>query len=78
MSIITEYRTAQKMTLEALAALIGTSPGYLHDLEAGRRKASPAMCNIIEAATGIPRILIRPDIYGPSQSYVPERKKVES
>jgi transcriptional regulator with XRE-family HTH domain len=60
------YRSDNKLTLEGLAADLGTSPGYLHDLERGRRKPSPQLAMVIERKTGIPLHELRPDIYGPA------------
>ena len=61
------YRSANALTLEGMAAKLGTSPGYLHDLEKGRRKPSPQLANTIERITGISRHDLRPDIYGPAK-----------
>jgi DNA-binding transcriptional regulator YdaS (Cro superfamily) len=61
------YRSANALTLEGMAAKLGTSPGYLHDLEKGRRKPSPQLANTIEAITGISRHELRPDVFGPAK-----------
>jgi DNA-binding transcriptional regulator YdaS (Cro superfamily) len=62
------YRSANALTLEGMAAKLGTSPGYLHDLEKGRRKPSPQLANTIERITGISRHELRPDVFGPAKS----------
>lgn len=61
------YRSANALTLEGMAAKLGTSPGYLHDLEKGRRKPSPQLANTIERITGISRHELRPDVFGPAK-----------
>lgn len=63
MDQLIKFRDAHKLTQQGLAALLGTSAGYLHDLENGRRKPSLALANRIERVTGIPRREIRPDIF---------------
>lgn len=63
-----EYRLANDLTLDGLAAKLSTSPGYLHDLEKGRRKPSPQLANTIERITGISRHELRPDVFGPAKS----------
>lgn len=57
------YRSANKLTQQALAERLKTSPGYLHDIETGRRKPSPVLAVRIEHVTGIPRSDIRPDVF---------------
>jgi len=64
MSPLLAYRALNELTLQGLAAKIGTSPGYLHDLEKGRRKPSPRLVLAIEKATGIPRHTLLPEIFG--------------
>lgn len=64
MMTLREYRSANDLTLQGMAAKIGTSPGYLHDLEKGRRKPSPRLVLAIEKATGIPRHTLLPEIFG--------------
>lgn len=63
MDQLIKFRDAHKLTQQGLASLIGTSAGYLHDLENGRRKPSLALASRIERVTGIPRREIRPDIF---------------
>jgi len=60
------YRAERNLSLKAFAAHIGVSPGHAHDLLNGRRK--PSVCTMlrIEAATGIPRDQLRPDLYPPA------------
>ena len=62
------FRETREMSQKALAALLGTSAGYLHDLESGRRRPSPALANRIERLTGIPREALLPDVFGPAKS----------
>ncbi len=65
MNTLTAYRIANSLTLESAAKMLGTSPGYLHDLEAGRRVPSPLRAVVIERLTGISRHVLRPDVFGP-------------
>lgn len=60
------YRSLHELTLEGLADKLGTSPGYLHDLERGRRRPSPQLAKTIERITGIPRHALRPDVFDPA------------
>ena len=64
MMTLLEYRSRNALTLEGMAAKLGTSPGYLHDLEKGRRRPSPHLANTIERVTGISRHDLRPDVFG--------------
>ena len=64
MSPLLDYRTRNDLTLHGMAAKIGTSPGYLHDLEKGRRKPSPRMVLAIERVTGLSRHDLLPEIFG--------------
>ena len=66
MNPLTRYRADKGLSQSDLARIIGTSRGYLHDLEAGRRRASFGLARRIEAVTGVPRERIRPDIFGPA------------
>ena len=63
LSQVTRYRDAHDLTQQALADKLKTSPGYLHDIETGRRKPSPVLAVRIEHVTGIPRSDIRPDVF---------------
>lgn len=55
-----------------LARLLDTAPEYLYQIGTGRRRAGPKLAMRIEAATGISRSLIRPDIYPPE----PKRRQI--
>jgi transcriptional regulator with XRE-family HTH domain len=63
MEQLTAYRTAHRLTQQALAEKLRTSAGYLHDIETGRRRPSPGLAVRIEHVTGIPRHVLRPDVY---------------
>lgn len=65
MDSLVTYRSRRGINQQQLASELGTSPGYLHDLETGRRKPSPALTRKIEELTGISRHELRPDIFGP-------------
>lgn len=64
MEHLIEFRRDRELTLQALADRIGTSPGYLHDLEKGRRRPSPALAKTIEEKTGISRRVLLPEVFG--------------
>lgn len=63
MEQIVSYRTVHGITRQTLADKLGTSEGYLHDIESGRRKPSLEFAVRIEQVTGIPRQELRPDIF---------------
>lgn len=71
MSPLHAYRVLNELTLHGLAEKIGTSPGYLHDLEKGRRKPSPRLVLTIERTTGLSRHVLLPEIFGSASQ--PER-----
>lgn len=50
---IKEHRKAKGWTLDRLAEEVGTSKGYLSDIERGNRTASVTMLRDIAAALGI-------------------------
>ncbi len=47
---IREHRTARKLTLEQLAAIVGTSKGHLSAIETGKREPSIPMLRAIAQA----------------------------
>jgi DNA-binding transcriptional regulator YdaS (Cro superfamily) len=52
-------------TLEEAAKLLGISPQQMWRYENGERQVSPTRAAEIEAITGIPRAVLRPDVFGP-------------
>lgn len=66
MNALSKYRSVHALKQQELAEKIGTSPGYLNDLESGRRKPSPSMANKIERLTGIAREDLLPEVFGPA------------
>lgn len=52
MSVMRELRKARKMTLDELAARVGTTKGYLSQIETGARKPSLDMLRHIAEALG--------------------------
>jgi transcriptional regulator with XRE-family HTH domain len=60
---ITQYRQEKKLTLQKLGEQVGLSKGSVCDVEAGRKRLSPEKAMQIEAATGIPRHELRPDLW---------------
>lgn len=63
MEQIASYRNENNLSRQTLAEKLGTSEGYLHDIESGRRKPSLEFAVRIETVTGIPRHELRPDIF---------------
>jgi DNA-binding transcriptional regulator YdaS (Cro superfamily) len=59
---ITDFRKQNEITLEALARRLGIGKASLCKWEKGRVPAE--RCPDVEKITGIPRSLLRPDIYG--------------
>lgn len=51
---------------EAICAEIGTTKDYLWQLAGGHSLASAKLAIAIEEGIGLPRTLLRPDIFGPS------------
>lgn len=61
-SLITRFRKARKLTLEALATDLSVDKSNLWRWERGRVPA--ARVRDVERVTGIPRVKLRPDIFG--------------
>jgi DNA-binding transcriptional regulator YdaS (Cro superfamily) len=59
---ITKYRADNNLSLEALGSLMGVNKSTVLRWEEGQVTAERAV--EIEAATGIPRHELRPDIFG--------------
>ena len=53
-------------TLEAAGRLLGVSGVQMLRYERGERKIPPTRVRDFEAITGIPREILRPDVFGPS------------
>lgn len=59
---IRDIRKAKRMTIEQLAERVGTSKGYLSDLETGKRQPSTTMLHLIGQALKVPeKELYEPD-----------------
>jgi DNA-binding XRE family transcriptional regulator len=67
---IRTYREGLALSQIEMAKKIGVSAGFMHDLEKGRRKMSPQRALELEIDAGIPRHVLRPDIWPPLQSPV--------
>lgn len=65
MNELTDWRKSQNLNANEAAAKLGVSRTQLFRLESGARLASPSCAKRIEAITGIPRSIIRPDIFDP-------------
>lgn len=67
MDVLSTYIRENNLTQVALAREIGVSAAFLNQMLAGIRKPGAALTKRIEAVTGIPRIDLRPDIFGDAQ-----------
>ena len=61
---LTVYRNESKVSQGELAERLGVGKWTVTSIEHGRRVPSPKLAIKIEAATGIPRAALRPDIFG--------------
>ena len=50
-------------TLEAAGKLLGISAVQMHRYETGERRVPPTRVVEIESITGIPRTILRPDVF---------------
>jgi len=55
-------------TLEVAAAMLGISAAQLSRYETGQRGIPATRAADIEKITGIPRVVLRPDVFGPPQA----------
>jgi DNA-binding transcriptional regulator YdaS (Cro superfamily) len=67
MDALSRYITANDMTQVGFARQLGISDAFLSQILSGVRKPGVALTKRIEAVTGIPRIDLRPDIFGDAQ-----------
>lgn len=67
MDVLSTYIRDNKLTQVELARTLGISAAFLNQILSGVRRPGAALANRIEAATGIPRIDLRPDIFGDAQ-----------
>lgn len=51
-------------TLKAAGSLLGVSAVQMHRYETGEQKVPATKAREIEAITGIPREILRPDVFG--------------
>jgi transcriptional regulator with XRE-family HTH domain len=63
MNAIEQYRNDNGLTQEAFADLVGKTKATVSRWESGVRAPSPETVLEIEAALGIPRQKLRPDLY---------------
>ncbi|MGB3026900.1 helix-turn-helix domain-containing protein [Paradevosia shaoguanensis] len=66
MEALRAWRTRSELSLDEAGHLVGVSGVQWHRYETGTRKVSPNRVLQIERLTGVPRYLLRPDIYGSS------------
>jgi DNA-binding transcriptional regulator YdaS (Cro superfamily) len=55
---------AEQRSLRAAAKLLGLSHAHLSRYERGERRIAPLRAARIEKITGIPREVLRPDVFG--------------
>jgi len=67
MKPLTQYMERQQITQAAMAEKLGVSPSTISLWLAAKRLPSASLTKRIEAVTGIPRIDLRPDIFGDAQ-----------
>lgn len=67
MDSLSQYLAREQTTQSALAAKLGVSHSTLSRILSGDRQPSVALTKRIEAVTGIPRVDLRPDIFGDAQ-----------
>jgi DNA-binding transcriptional regulator YiaG len=67
MNALTLYREALSLSRADLARKLETSRANVTRWEEGTRKPSPQKTQQIEAVTGIPRAMLRPDLFGAAQ-----------
>lgn len=61
---ITTYRRERSISQEDLRKMLGVSRWTITAIETGIRRPSPKLATEIEAKTGIPRDVLRPDLWG--------------
>ena len=61
---LVRYREVAGLSQADLARRVGVDKSTINKIEQGSRPASPRLAVRIEAATGISRAIIRPDIFG--------------
>lgn len=67
MEALTRYMEKESVTQAALACQLGISPSMMSLILSGARQPGIALVKKIEAATGIPRNVLRPDVYEAAQ-----------
>lgn len=67
MDALANYLKDRDMTQTALAQTLGVAPAFLSQILSGARRPGFALTKRIEAVTGIPRHVLRPDIYEAAQ-----------
>ena len=61
---LVRFRETEGISQTDLARRVGVGRATINRIETGVRQASPKLALRIEAATGVPRAEIRPDIFG--------------
>ena len=61
---LVKHRKARRISQSALASQIGVTKATISKAESGKQPPSAKLALRIEAATGVPRAEIRPDIFG--------------
>ncbi|WP_373874683.1 helix-turn-helix transcriptional regulator [Methylobacterium iners] len=68
-----EYREAESLSLDAIAALVGRSKASISRIETGDQQPSPELARAIRDVTGIPLWKLRPDLWDAPETPQPER-----
>lgn len=61
------WRKKVKLTQADAARLLGVTAAQISRYEAGKRQIAPERVVEFEKITGIPRAVLRPDVFGPAR-----------
>lgn len=67
MDVLSTYIRDNNLTQAALAHKLGIAPAFLSQIISGARRPGFALAKRIETVTGIPRHVLRPDVYEAAQ-----------
>ena len=65
MNALEAFRVESKLSFQALADKLGVDKGRAHQWCRDVRRLTAERAVAVETATGIPRALLRPDLFGP-------------
>jgi transcriptional regulator with XRE-family HTH domain len=78
MNELVKFRESRGLTQSQLGELLGTTKATVSRWETDKRQPDPAMALTIEKILGIPRHLVRPDIYDKTDRPGPKVAKRKS